>query len=174
MFVLLDIHGVQILIVFCQMVLIFGCSFFAVRVLFHQLFEICDLLVNWTFVVALALVWVLLGEALNCGSCSYFWNIWLLGAACFFIWSTSSCMCLFNKWWYVALLWINLSQKLLLCLLRWSLSCLAKHLRTISDHLFDWFGTIIRLRATSILKILLVRVWLRNIVSKLRTMIMNM
>mgnify|MGYP006092509735 CR=1 FL=1 len=70
--VLLDVHCVEILVLITQVIVIFCSSFFAVSVVFYYLFEVTDL-TYWAVVV---LVTILLCEALDLWSSTYFGNVW--------------------------------------------------------------------------------------------------
>ena len=80
-----------------QVILVFRCSFFTMTVLFYQLFEICDLLVQRTFVITLGLVRDFLCESMNNWSSTYVRNVGFLCATSFFIRGASSRMCLLYK-----------------------------------------------------------------------------
>jgi len=164
--ILLNVHSVYILILITDVILIFGSSFFTMSVVLDHLFEICDL-VRWAIIV---LSRILLGKALDLWSGTYFRNIWFLSTASFFIWHASSGMCSFDKMWDLIVLLVEIFQHLTSGHL-WSLSSFSKHLTSTFDHLLDWilsFFMFLRL------VILLIWIWLRNIVSKLSTMMMSM
>jgi len=164
--VLLNVHCIYVLILITNMILIFSCSFFTMSVILNHLFEISNL-TNWSIVV---LIRIFLGKALDLWSCTYFRNIWFLCAASLFIWSTSSSMGSFNKLRHLIFLLIKIFQHLRSCHL-WSLSSFTKNLRSTFNHLLDWILSFFMFLS---LVILLIRIWLRNVVSKLSTMMMSM
>jgi hypothetical protein len=165
--VLLNVHSIYILIlVTTNMILIFGCSLFTMSVILNHLFEISDL-IGWTIVV---LSRILLGKALDLWSGTYLRNVWFLGATSLLIWSASSCMSSFYKLWHLIFLLIKIFQHLRSRHL-WSLSCFSKNLWSTFDHLLNW---ILSLFLILRLVVLLIRIWLRNIVSELGTVMMSM
>ena len=130
------------------------------------MFKIADL-TNWAVVV---LIRIFLCEALHLWFSTYLWNVWFLSATSLFIWSASCCMSSFYKLWHLILLLIKIFQHLWSRHL-WSLSRFSKNLWSTFDHLLNWILSLFLILRRVVL---LIRIWLRNIVSELGTVMMSM
>lgn len=135
-------------------------------IIFNHLFKISDL-TYWAFIV---LIRIFLSKALDLRSCTDFRNVWFLCATCLFVWSASICMSGFNKLRHLIFLFIQIFQHLRSRHL-WSLSRFSKNLWSTFNHLLYWILSFILFLC---LIILLIWIRLRNIISKLITMMMSM
>ena len=130
------------------------------------MFKVTDL-TNWAVVV---LIRIFLCEALHLWFSTYFWNVWFLSATSLFVWSASCCMSSFYKLRHLIFLLIKIFQHLRSRHL-WSLPCFSKNLWSTFDHLLNWILSFFLILS---LVVLLIRIWLRNIISKLSTVMMSM